>query len=571
MSKIIKIENLTYTYPRGITALKNLNLEVEKGEFLVIMGPNGAGKTTLCLTLNGIIPNSLGGEMAGRVSVCGMDTLEHRVYELAQKVGMIVQNPEAQLFMPDVISEVAFALENLEIPREDIIKRIEWALKITRLEGLEHRSPFELSGGQKQRVGIAAALAMKPEILVLDEPTSQLDPMGTSEVFSTVKELNEELGITIVMAEHKSEEVAEVADRILVLNEGEIIAEEEPRKIFEKKELLDKIYVKLPQVTELFHLLKRNGISLGIVPISLTEAYQELSKLLKSQGEAPSKPLEKLRAPSRALPAIETKDLWYVYPGNVLALKSINIKIYDGEFVGIVGQNGAGKTTLVKHFIGLLKPTKGKVLVEGVGTERLSVAELSRKVGLVLQNPDHQIFASSVESEVAFGPKNLKLSKDKVEERVGEALKLTGLEEYKNAHPLSLSWGDRQKVAVASILAMRPKILIFDEPTTGQDYLGRRQVMDLAKGLNEKGHTIIAISHDMELIAEYSKRTIVMGVGEVLLDGPTEYVFSNPEILEKTYLKPPQVTQLASRLTKYGIPRGVLTVDEMYHCIKKSI
>jgi energy-coupling factor transport system ATP-binding protein len=570
LSKIIKIEELTYTYPRGITALKNINLEVEEGEFLVIMGPNGAGKTTLCLTLNGIIPNSIGGEMKGRVLVDGMDTREHRVYELAQKVGMVVQNPEAQLFMPDVISEVAFALENLQIPREEMIERIKWALKIARLEGLEHRSPFELSGGQKQRVGIAAALAMKPKILVLDEPTSQLDPIGTSEVFSILNEFKK-LGITIIIAEHKSEEIAEIADRIVVLNEGEIIAEGEPRKIFEKKELLDKIHVKLPQVTEVFHLLKRDCIELSLVPLSLSEAYQELEKLLKKSKKVLPRPLVKEVKPPKGLPIIETKDLWHIYPGNIVALKNINIKIYDGEFVGIIGQNGAGKTTLVKHFVGLLKPTKGKVLIEGVETEKMSTAELSRKIGLVLQNPDHQIFASSVENEVAFGPKNLKLTKDEVEERVEEALRLTGLEKYKNAHPLSLSWGDRQKVAVASILAMKPKILIFDEPTTGQDYLGRKQIMNLAKELNEKGRTIIVITHDMELIAEYSKRTIVMGVGEILLDGPTEYVFSNPEVLEKTYLKPPQVTQLANKLSSYGVPREILTAKDMYYCIKEMV
>ncbi|MEM2896321.1 MAG: energy-coupling factor transporter ATPase [Candidatus Bathyarchaeia archaeon] len=565
----IKIKNLSFTYPRGEKpAIDNINLEVKKGEFLVIMGPNGAGKTTLCLTLNGVIPTVINGEYNGKVIVEGMVTTEHMVYELAQKVGVTLQDPESQLFCPTVKSEIVFGPENLGVPREEILSRLANALKVTRLEGREENSPLQLSGGQKQRCALAAAIAIRPEILVLDEPTSQLDPVGTSEVFSVVSELNKKYGVTVIMAEHKSEEIAEFADRVLVLHEGKIVAEGDPHEVFVQHELLNKIYVKIPQVSQFASRLSTR-VKFDPFPVTIDEAYRQIYEFLtKGLVSVKPCPISTVRKNKSDEVVLETKNLWYMYPPDIMALKDVSIKIYDGEFVGIIGQNGAGKTTLVKHFVGLLKPTKGEVFVVGKNTKEARASELSRNVGLVLQNPDHQLFATTAREEVEFGPRNLGLSEDEVKQRVEEALHLVGLKKYEDLFPFRLSFGDRKKLTVAAIYSMKPKILILDEPTTGQDYKGRYEILEIAKSLHEKGHTIIMITHDMELVAKYAERTIVLGMGEVLLDGPTMKVFSESEILKKTYLKPPQIVQLAQSLSERGFPSLALSVEEICELIE---
>jgi len=563
---IIRISNLSFFYPNGVQALKNINLSINKGEYVVIMGENGAGKTTLTLCLNGIIPNVIEGDYEGEVYIEDMKTTEHRVYELAQKVGIALQNPETQIFSPTVKTEVAFGPENLGIPREEIFRRIEFALKVTRLTGFEERSPYQLSGGQKQRLALAAAIAMQPTILVLDEPTSQLDPIGTTEVFSVVKDLNQKYNMTIIMTEHKSDDIATFADRVIILKNGEVIADGDPHEIFGNQDLIKSASLKPPQVTELFYELRKR-IPIEKIPITVDEAESLMRELL-SQKKIRVKPRSKEKTihseidTSREV-VIETQGLGHIYPGDVVALRDINLKIYDNDFVAIIGQNGAGKTTLVKHFNGLLRPTKGKVLILGEDSSKFTIAELSKHVGMALQNPDHQLFEMSVYKELEFGLRNLKIPPEEIEKRIDDALSLVGLLEHKDDYPFNLPFGDRRKLTVAIVVAMKPRIIILDEPTTGQDYKGRYEIMEIAKKLHEKGHTIIVITHDMELVAKYAKRTIVLGNGQVLLDGPTNYVFSRPDILEKTYLKPPPLTQLSQRLSEFGFDPGNLVVEDI--------
>jgi len=575
----IVIKNLRYKYPRGKKdALNGINLEIKEGEFVAIMGPNGAGKTTLLLTLNGIIPHSIGGSMRGHVYIDDMDTARHRIFELATKVGMVMQNPETQIFMPNVEAELAFGPENLMVPSDEIGRRIKWALSITRLEGLEERSPMQLSGGQKQVVAVAASLTMMPKYLVLDEPTSQLDPYGTDMVFKTVKQLNEEQEITVIMASHKSELIAEYAHRVILLNEGQIVFDGTPEEAFMEQKLLKEIKVKIPQITDLAHRLKydlkvmdeseKSFVKLSDAVNWLKKAVNEKRIAFKSSNLDEIRENEFLKTEGEI--AIDVQNVRFVYPTGVEALKGINLKIRVGEFIAIVGQNGAGKTTLVKNITGVLRPTQGRILLHGKDIAELSVAEIARTIGMVLQNPDHQLFANSVKDEIMFGPRNLGLSEEEIEKRVKDAMKLVELpEEYLEYHPLALSWGDRQKVAIASILAMDPSILILDEPTTGQDYSGRHRVLELASRLNkELNKTIIMITHDIDLVAMYASRTIVMGKGLVLLDDKTREVFKHPEILEQTYLSPPQITRLAQMLTEYGAPSDPLSVDEFVKTIK---
>jgi energy-coupling factor transport system ATP-binding protein len=572
----ISVKNVTYTYPEQDTpALRDVNLEVEKGEYLVVMGRNGAGKTTLCVLLNGVIPNVLGGKMRGRTEVMGLDTRRHHVYELAQYVGMVLQDPEAQLFTSNVRSEAAFAAENLGVPREEMVERIEWALEVVRLQEFVKRAPSHLSGGQKQRLAIAAGLVMRPSVLVLDEPTSQLDPIGAQEVFSVLRDLNQDLGLTVVISTHKSEHAARFADRIVVLDQGEIVARGTPAEIFSQVELLDQIYVQVPAVTRVEWDLKE-ALEKDRFSVLLEDAQASLGELLDERGVArqsiavgmPPTPT----SPAPDVPYVVLKDIVFQYPGtDHRALDGVSLSVGKGEFVGIVGQNGAGKTTLVKHIISLLKPTAGQVVVGGKDLADESVEDVARTVGLALQNPDAQLFAMSVAEEVAFGSANLGFSQEEVAQRVDRALAATGLEEFREVYPFNLSFGDRRKLSVAAVVSMEPEVLIFDEPTTGQDFKGRRELADIAKRLNEMGCTVLMVTHDMDLIAEYTHRLIVMGDGTVLLDGPTAEVFQQVERLAETFIAPPQVTRLAQGLAGYGVPGDLLVADALVQVLKGKV
>ena len=578
METPISVKKVTYTYPEQDTpALKDVSLDVDKGEYLVVMGRNGAGKTTLCVLLNGVIPNVLGGKIRGRTEVMGLDTRRHHVYEMAQYVGMVLQDPEAQLFTSNVRSEAAFAAENLGVPREEMIERIEWALEVVRLQEFVKRAPSHLSGGQKQRLAIAAGLVMRPSVLVLDEPTSQLDPIGAQEVFSVLRDLNQDLGMTIVLSTHKSEHAARYADRIVVLEQGQIVVQGTPQDVFSQVELLDRIHVQVPAVTRVeWDLEKALGKDRAEKGVLLEDTQASLSELMDERGIArqsivvSAPPPPTLPVPEE--PTIVFKDVSFEYPGtDQKALDGISISVGKGEFVGIVGQNGAGKTTLVKHIIGLLKPTSGQITVDGKDVTEKSVEDMARTVGLVLQNPDAQLFAMSAAEEVAFGCTNLGLPQEEVAQRVDRALVATGLEEFREAYPFNLSFGDRRKLSVAAVVSMEPEVLIFDEPTTGQDFKGRRDLADIARRLNEMGRTVLMVTHDMDLIAEYTHRLIVMGSGRVLLDGPTAEVFQQVETLAETFITPPQVTQLAQALAEYGVSGNILVADELVRTVKGKV
>ncbi|MEM3754420.1 MAG: energy-coupling factor ABC transporter ATP-binding protein, partial [Candidatus Bathyarchaeia archaeon] len=325
--------------------------------------------------------------------------------------------------------------------------------------------------------------------------------------------------------------------------------------------------VRPPQVCELsVKIEKQKNINFDSFPLTVDEAYKTYINALSLKKINKQSRLDSINSFNKAkdLPIIEVEDLWHTYPNGIHAIQGISLKIYKGEFLAIIGQNGSGKTTLVKHFNGLLKPTKGKVIVGGVNTLKSTVGMLSRKVGYVFQNPDHQIFATSVYEEIAYGPKNMKLSKEEIDKRVKEALNFVGLEGYEEKNPFLLNKGERQRIAFASIFAMRPQVFIVDEPTTGQDYQGSENMMKMLKKLNEKGCTIIIITHDMRIVAEYAQRIIVLSNGKILADGPTRAIFSQPELLKKSFLAPPQITQLSQKLVDYGFKPYTLSVDEMF-------
>ncbi len=558
MEPAINIRSLAYRY-RGQEgpALDGVDLEVAEGEFVVVMGPSGAGKSTLCVSLNGLIPHFFRGRMEGEVRVRGRSTRDGKVGEFAREVGLVFQDFEAQLFSTNVALEVAFGPENFSVDRGEMARRVREVLGRVRLEGFEGRQPATLSGGQKQRLAIASVLAIEPRILCLDEPTTDLDPVGKLGVFEIAEELRRRDDVTLVVVEHETEETLE-ADRIVILREGKIVADRPAREVLRDVELLESSRIMPLQVARFFHQM---GLWEGQLPLTPQEGIKEFRR--RNWRVSPERHRElveadEAREESYGEPIVEVEGLAHRYPNGVVALEGVDLAVRRGEFLAVLGQNGSGKTTLVKHFNGLLEPTEGSVRVEGEETVRQGVRKLGQRVGYVFQNPDHQIFSDTVSDEVAFGPKIRGLGEGEVEERVSEALRAVGLEGYEEEDPFGLTKGERQRVAVASVLAVRPEVLILDEPTTGLDYAEQRSMMDLVRSLNEAGSTIIVVTHTMWVVAEYAHRAAVVRDGRVVLSGPVREVFTHEEELRDASLRPPHIVSLGNSL---GFP--VLSVEEM--------
>jgi energy-coupling factor transporter ATP-binding protein EcfA2 len=568
------VDNVSYQYPHAERfALTNLSLTLGRGEFVGLIGPTGAGKTTLCLAFNGIVPQFYGGRFFGYVRVAGLDTLDSPVSTLARHVGQVLQDPEIQLIATSVENEVAFALENIGLPRAQMRERIAWALDAVRLGGAERRHPSELSGGQKQRLAIAAGLAMRPDLLVLDEPTAQLDPVGAQEVFATVHELNRELGIAILIASHAAEELAEYADRLVLLAEGRIVTQGTTDEVYSQVDLLRRHHLRPPQVATTFYLIgagRPNGRANRRIPVRLDDGLRAFEQLNGSL--CPQPPDLPPHAPYGGQPLLSVKDLHHTYPDGTQALKGVSLDIHPGEYVLIAGQNGAGKSTLVRHFLHLLEPTAGGVRVGGEDATAQPTSTLARRVGYVAQNPDSQLFSRTVGEEVAFALHHLGYAEDEVERRVVENLGALGLLPERERHPFALPKGDRARVVIAAILALEPEVVIFDEPTTGQDYQGARHILEISRRLHQMGKTIVVITHHLYLMPGYAERVIVMGRGTILLDAPIRQAFHDLETLGATYLTPPQAVILAQALARHSPGASLdayplLTPEEVAACV----
>ncbi|MCK4936995.1 MAG: ATP-binding cassette domain-containing protein, partial [Methanosarcinales archaeon] len=425
---MISIENLTYHYPDSDeAALDNINFTVEEGEFVLLLGPSGCGKSTLVQCLNGIIPKVAGGVLIGEISINGKNVQDHKVYQLSTDVGVVFQNPDTQLFGLTVKEDTAFGPENLGIERESIQARVNSSLKTVGLEDMKERFTFTLSGGEKQRTAIAGNLAMEPKILVLDEPTSDLDPAGTKEVFETLKHLNRDRGITIILIEHKIDEVLELADRSVVMDRGRIILDGNTCDIFTQNlDVLERIGIHLPQLMRISNMLVARP------------SYQEIVSGLCNLNSS----FKQLPATSQHLensPQVVFENVEFSYHGGHRALKGVNLEIGHGEFVALIGPNGSGKTTLLSCLIGLVRPTAGRILVGGQDIRKRGVAEMAQAVGYLFQNPDYQLFTDTVYDEVAFGLKNRQSRPDDIDKRVDLALEMMELSVYHDRHPHSLS------------------------------------------------------------------------------------------------------------------------------------
>jgi len=580
----IEMRNVVFTYDgAGIPALRGIDLTVKSGEMVGIMGASGAGKSTLAKCLNRLVPAFERGDFNGAVRIHGRALDGARVSDVSPLVGMVFQDFEAQLFSTNVALEIAFTMQQIGMAREEIAARIEPALAAVGLTGFAHRDPTSLSGGEKQRLAIAAVLALRPGVIVFDEPTTDLDPEGKAEVFALIRKLREQ-GLSLIVIEHEADELRG-CDRVLVLRDGEVVAQGPPVSVMTQLELLESCGVHPPDLNRALAMLDirahaasvdeaegliRQAFSISSDPTPQARTINFASPLgvpdrhltspTTSENQIPppdqgvpggapesATSVSELRRGSSFAPLAEAEQLYFSYPLGPRVLDAINFRIWPGEFVALVGQNGSGKTTLAQHLVGLLAPTAGRILLEGRDRISLRPAETAHKAGYVFQNPDHQIFASSVATEIAFGPRNFGLSDQEVEQRVVEVLHAVNLEDARARDPFLLSKGERQRLAVASVLALRPRLLILDEPTTGLDYREQRRMMGLVKDLNRAGIAIIIITHTPWLVAEYARRVVLMRRGRILFDGPVDRFFHQDELLQQSSFRPPEVMLLARR------------------------
>ncbi|MDY6856959.1 MAG: energy-coupling factor transporter ATPase [Thermodesulfobacteriota bacterium] len=563
MVAIVSLCDVYFSYKDiELKALDGINLEIDSGEVVIIMGPSGSGKSTLCSTLNGLIPHLIKGDLQGDITIDGIKTAKQKVKEFAPIIGLVFQDFEGQLFCSNVELEAAFGPENLGLPREEIKRRVDESLRFVRLDGFERRQPSTLSGGQKQRLAIASVLSLNPKILCLDEPTTDLDPIGKREIFAITKELHNLEVQTIIIVEHETEEILN-SDRIVLMDKGRIKDIGPAHDILKRVSLLKSLGIMPLQVTELFY-----DLGFPKLPLTLKEALEIMRENDWSLSLAAYKSLlieDEKRIERLGEITIDIQNLTYSYDGEKPALKEVTLSIREGEFVAIVGQNGSGKTTLVKHLNGLIMPTSGDVYINQKNTKEEDIYSLSIDVGYVFQNPDHQIFAQSVADEVGFGLKIKGISEHKAKRMVEEALYAVGLIDFEDEDPFVLTKGQRQRIAVASVMASKPRVIILDEPTTGLDHKELRGMMKLIKELNQRGHTIIIVTHTMWVVAEYAKRVVVMGGGRVIMDGPTREVFSKEEELRALFLKTPAIVSLGNRLGY-----TTLSIEEFKGCIEKK-
>ena len=558
-------------------AIDEISLHIEPGQFVAILGHNGSGKSTLAKHMNAIlVPNG------GTMWVDKKDTSEEEnMWDVRQTAGMVFQNPDNQIIGTVVEEDVGFGPENIGIPTEDIWRRVEESLEAVGMIEYRTHSPNKLSGGQKQRVAIAGVVAMRPKCIVLDEPTAMLDPNGRKEVLRCLEELRKREKVTVILITHYMEEVVG-ADRVIVMDQGHIVMEGSTKEIFSQVELLKQYRLDVPQVTLLAYELGKKGYSIPKGILTIEELVEALGKCKVSSSSAlvETDRKETLSKPD-AQPILKMEHVNYIYsPGNAFekhALQDINLDIYEGQFLGIIGHTGSGKSTLIQHLNGLIKATEGVIYYcgENIYDDKYDLRALRSNVGLVFQYPEHQLFEMDVMSDVCFGPKNQGLSEEECRQRAVEALKLVGIpEKYHTVSPFELSGGQKRRVAIAGVLAMKPKVLILDEPTAGLDPKGRDEILDQIAYLQREGNvTVVLVSHSMEDIAKYVDRIVVMNKGRKIFDDLPKNVFVHYQELEQMGLAAPQVTYIMHALAERQIPvdTNATTIQEAVDTIAKAL
>ena len=557
----VEFKNVSFRYAGAQRlALQDINLTINPGEIILMTGPAGSGKTTLSSCINGLVPHYHEGDLTGDVLVRGYDTKRTRIGGLASLVGMVFQDPESQLVTSSVADEVAFGPENLGVPRAEINERVAQALTATRLEGYEEREPHFMSGGEQQACAIAAIYAMRSEIYVLDDPLSNLDPAGRAQVLQVLIDVAKQRKKTLLIVEHALDEVLPFVDRVIILDHGRIVSDGTVGEAMRGGDI-PRVFTR-PAIVRLAEQFK-----LGLETFSADSFYSQLTA---------RKPLRVIDIPDQpdprgkvvGEPIIELKDVSYSYPGNHVALKNVNLTIKQGELVAILGRNGSGKTTLARHIIGLLQPEQGTVIVSGKDVRVTPTHVLAQEIGYCFQNPNHQIVSFKVRDEMSFGLRAHNVDPAEFDERIHSALKLVDLLDVLDQEIFDLGKGQKQRLALASVLTLKPKILLIDEPTTGQDPQMTREIFDILKNLNERGTTVLMITHRVDYAAAYAHRAVVMNGGEVAFDGPVLRLISNAAVMKGSALELPDVTRLALRLRQHGIPSWTFKYEQLENFLR---
>ncbi len=560
MEPIISFKNFSFQYTaQKQPTLKDINLDIFPGEKILICGASGSGKSTLGNCINGLIPFSLGGKMEGSLTVDGIVTKDSSIFELSTRVGTVLQDPDGQFVGLTVGEDIAFALENDCVEQEEMKKlTLEAAKKVSIEKHMEH-APYDLSGGQKQRVSMAGVIVDKVKILLFDEPLANLDPATGKSAIELIDVIKKQTDTTVIIIEHRIEDVLwEKVDRIILMDDGKIISDTKPEELL-RSDLLIRYGIREPlYLTQ----LKYAGVDVneveGIDNIRNLKLSESDRGLIRSWYEAQNRP-EKVNSNNIIL---ETQNIDFAYEGSYQVLFDISFKIRTGEMMAIVGKNGAGKSTLCKVVCGFEKAASGKVIYNGEDITDTSIRSRASRIGYVMQNPNQMISQAMIFDEVAMGIRNTGLNEEEIREKVYATLKVCGLYEFRNWPISALSFGQKKRVTIASILVMDPKIVILDEPTAGQDFRHYTDIMEFLRELNRKGITIIMVTHDMHLMLEYTDRSIVFTDGRIIADKSGSAVLCDPDLVEKAALKETSLFRIA---TMAGIDDPVDFVDCFIH------
>ncbi len=583
-------------------ALKDVSLSIESGEFVGIIGPSGSGKTTLASLFSGAIPHHYSGELSGSVKIAGQDTKNLALTNIACLIGSVIQDIDAQMVAANVEDEILFGLENFGVAHSEIPSRIDEALQIVGISDLRNRDLDTLSGGQKQKVAIAAILALKPKVMVLDEPTCALDPVSSKMIFSILKDLNKNFGITVVVIEQKVALLSEYCKRLVVLSNGTLSLDLPVSQALKNMDLLYSIGINYPRTTHLVNdLQSKNVCSKSDLPVSVEDTVNTIVNTINSRksltshvdshsefdsseydsnkstvagdfsNESQSSTQSSAHQPEQnTSPCLSLKNVSFSYPSGVSALKNVSFEAYAGELVTLVGRNGAGKTTVTKLINGLLKASSGNIFIDGKDTSNMKISQIAHYVSTLFQNPDRQLCKDTVLEEVAFSCILLGESVKDANDHAMQVIEKLNLDP--KASPFMLSRGQRQMVALAATVVTKPKILVLDEPTCGLDYMECLRIMQVVEDLRDHGCCVIMVCHDMEVVLDFATRLIVVNDGKILEDGSISCVFENNAICDEAALCAPLLCAVSQGLVKNGFDacKGLYKRDMLVDALKKS-
>lgn len=540
--KIIEFKDFSFQYRvQAEPTVKNINLSIYEGEKVLIVGPSGSGKSTLAHCINGLVPFFYDGIVTGQLNINGNDATKMNIFELSKIVGTVLQDPDSQFIGLTVGEDIAFKLENYCISQDEMIDRVDKSAELVDIKKELYSSPYKLSGGQKQRVTLAGVTVDNVKILLFDEPLASLDPATGESAIELIDKMQKQNNKTAIIIEHRLEDVLHCdVDRVIVMDKGEIIADTTIDEII-RKDILRKVGIREPlyltalryadcEINDTLKLKNIETLELGEYKEKLKDWYENIEVYESDENQNP---------------ILELDNINFSYNNEKQILKNVSFKINKGDMAAIVGRNGAGKSTISKLVCGFYKPTSGRILFDGKDMVDYTIKERSEKIGFVMQNPNQMISKTMVYDEVAFGLKIRGLSDSEIKERVEETLRICGLYGYRNWPISALSFGQKKRVTIASILVLNPDMIILDEPTAGQDFKHYTEIMEFLVDLNKKGVTILMVTHDMHLMLEYTNKVIVLSEGEKIADNIPAYILTNKEIIEKANLKETSLHQLA--------------------------